>query len=798
MIPKKIFNIRQFLLLGGDRKLKIKVLNRHDRRRKVSDDFYKVLLIRSIYFILGVISTQGRILGDCTPFGVSLASSVPRRYSVSTIIGIFFGYFCSSEFGRGIGYITSIIIIIAIKWTLSEVIRVKKYKIYIPMVCFVPMLAIGTIVNYPGEFSINYFYMVLTEALIAAVSAYFFDRTFKIIFSGTLLALDISQMRYVLVSLFITILSLSTVTVYKLSVGRIVSIVIILLSAYCMGVYGGSVSGALAGAMFGLSSFGMAYISGVYAFGGMFSGMCSSLGGKIPVGISFLLCGIIYLFSIPVASGTVMISTYEMIFGVIGFLLIPQRIIAVTERLFSRYVKSHRDNRTESNFIEEKNGYISETIKWISDIPESVIPKVSLSSNFELENICMKSVYSICGECKLRMLCWDKDGDSAGRYFGSIISDIIGSQDNKTKQYECSVSKRCKKLEKIIKNIKISKNNFFAGSEAKKRAEEIREGMSEKFSLAEALLGYAYEGISTNNIEDEEIGRKIKKFLSKYGIETVRAECRFTSAERIFIEIEVMKVKNKNLFSRKILSDISLICGRYMDEPIVIDIENRTIIRIPERAMYEIDTYVSRHACNNGKFCGDCCSYFKDGSGKFSVVISDGMGTGGRAATDGAVTSGIIERLIKLRVEPSSAVKIANLSILGKSENESLTAVDVMTIDLFSGEAEFIKAGAPLTFVKRGDKINKIDTSSLPIGIFNETNMSISKMNLNDDDLILMVSDGVTDVGIDWVKYELENLKNYSLKELSERILRMTLEKRISENDDDITVATMRIKRNNL
>ena len=39
--------------------------------------------------------------------------------------------------------------------------------------------------------------------------------------------------------------------------------------------------------------------------------------------------------------------------------------------------------------------------------------------------------------------------------------------------------------------------------------------------------------------------------------------------------------------------------------------------------------------------------YFYDGKGHFIMILSDGMGTGGRAAVDGAMASGLMARLLK-------------------------------------------------------------------------------------------------------------------------------------------------------
>ena len=51
---------------------------------------------------------------------------------------------------------------------------------------------------------------------------------------------------------------------------------------------------------------------------------------------------------------------------------------------------------------------------------------------------------------------------------------------------------------------------------------------------------------------------------------------------------------------------------------------------------FQAELAIAQHVCNNGSLCGDHCTYFNDGLGRMVMIVSDGMGSGGRAAVDGA------------------------------------------------------------------------------------------------------------------------------------------------------------------
>ena len=82
----------------------------------------------------------------------------------------------------------------------------------------------------------------------------------------------------------------------------------------------------------------------------------------------------------------------------------------------------------------------------------------------------------------------------------------------------------------------------------------------------------------------------------------------------------------------------------------------------------------------------------------------------------------------------------------------------------------------------------------MPIGILSDANISFEKFNLQAGDFIIMFSDGITDIGEDWI-CDIIKSKNYeNAKELSKRIVKKGIEIRKTNNhDDDITCIAMEL-----
>ena len=77
--------------------------------------------------------------------------------------------------------------------------------------------------------------------------------------------------------------------------------------------------------------------------------------------------------------------------------------------------------------------------------------------------------------------------------------------------------------------------------------------------------------------------------------------------------------------------------------PCVSDAGETCRLQMCQRPAYDVARGFSQYSARNGAFCGDSACVFADGSGRLVAVLSDGMGTGGRAAVDGAMTCAMAE-----------------------------------------------------------------------------------------------------------------------------------------------------------
>ena len=104
-----------------------------------------------------------------------------------------------------------------------------------------------------------------------------------------------------------------------------------------------------------------------------------------------------------------------------------------------------------------------------------------------------------------------------------------------------------------------------------------------------------------------------------------------------------------------------------------------------------------------------------------------------------------MERFLEAGFQKEKAFAMVNGAIASQNAGCNLTTLDVCAVNLLTGDAEFIKAGAAPSYVKRGNRVDEVEADTLPLGSMEELSPMTQVLKLADTDMLIMVSDGVSD-----------------------------------------------------
>ena len=196
------------------------------------------------------------------------------------------------------------------------------------------------------------------------------------------------------------------------------------------------------------------------------------------------------------------------------------------------------------------------------------------------------------------------------------------------------------------------------------------------------------------------------------------------------------------------------------------------------------------------KVSGDRGSYFKTDSGVLCVILSDGMGTGSEAAKESAEIVGILEKFLRSGADPAVAMKLLNSVMLlrGGDDSWGYATVDLMCVDLFSGETCFYKYGATPSYVMNSGRIRRIKGETLAAGLNlgDGEAPDLVRMRLRPGSTAVIASDGViVDEDDGWLKTLLQK-SGEDMKSLAKATLKEAEQQYGAE--DDMTVVTVRVE----
>ena len=146
-------------------------------------------------------------------------------------------------------------------------------------------------------------------------------------------------------------------------------------------------------------------------------------------------------------------------------------------------------------------------------------------------------------------------------------------------------------------------------------------------------------------------------------------------------------------------------------------------------------------------------------------------------------------------------MQMINGSLIAGGESQNMSTLDICQIDLYTGVCEFNKIGSAPSYIKRENLIEQISARNLPLGVFYEMDMEVTRRRLVDGDYVIMMSDGLLDALSQGIGEEIlpEMLGRIQLKnpnEIAGHILNFCIGQSKGRVRDDMTVLVIGIWEN--
>jgi len=727
--------------------------------------------------ICGYLAARATVYPGIHPFGLALASGINSSYFISATIGAVFGSFGAST-GAIFRYTAALFAIVSVRYLLSNYESRLGKPIWSAILCIGVTVLTGSVT---ATVSFTDSLPVFAEGILAGCAAYFISSS-KDIFPLRLHAPSESETAGAIVLTNILLMGLYPIEFSDISLGRLSGVGLILAAARYGKTAGGAIAGVTASIALLLSGGGIMNCLAL-AVGGVFAGLFHSL-PKIAGAFVLLLSTTVLMITTGNTEQTVL-TLFETGLGCILYLLLPKRICVILSGIFSPEAATPTLEGMQIS-LRNRLRNASEAIYDVTQTVDEVAERLRRINSPSFEQAVALVEKDACVGCCLRLECWETRKSNTVSSLVNACSQIKRGGDNTVlnDKYEMG----CLRPDKVWDSLSKRYSAYLSRTDAEKRLQNIQGVVSDQFcGISDMLYELSCE-FDDATCFDIPAAAKVSAALGDLGITVSECGCIKDKAGRMRFEMRIPLV-SENINRGDIVACLEEICGRPFSAPKVIRGEDYLSVSVSEKPRLSAEVGLYQHPDDSPThISGDSANYFFDERSRLCMVLSDGMGTGGRAAVDGALLSGLLTRLISAGFSADCALKISNSAMLFRSSDESMATADITSIDLNNGTVEMYKAGAAPTLVRKKGRTGKAESHSLPAGILREIAFDHASIPLDDGDIILMMSDGAVADGTDWICAELEDWGDGSAAALANRIAEGAARRCREKHTDDITV----------
>ncbi|EOU1471652.1 stage II sporulation protein E [Clostridium perfringens] len=734
------------------------------------------------------------------PFGLAYLIAITnyeRKYILSSSLGVIVGYI--TLFNKVSNFSAYIIISTIVTIISMSKLNKKARNITSFIIVFSGLFVYGVLVG-SSDIILHLIGAISVTALVFPIY-YVVSYTLKCIEEiNTQHFFSIDEIVSIELFICLLIVGIGTLSINDISFRNIAAILFIIALAFISDTNMGAGAGITMGIILGFATGNLMESIAIYGACGLVAGIFRE-SGKLFTALSFNIIFVIVTLYSGVFNN---ISFIEALVGTGIFLLIPKKIYNKISLEINKDKKV--GHFSEVRFAEIKDE-LTERLKDFTEVL-SIMGKslnnlvgndklaIKNKGNALVENLSDRT----CSDCDMRYMCWKRELHQTYNAF----SDLIRNYENNSGAFPHELEKKCIKKYALVKNLEDIMNIYMVNETLKSRLGEGRKILSNHINNMSVTISEIVDEFGNELHLCTDVEKSIKKSLLKYGINFGSLICYNDKNGRIKIKMQMENCMGSQTCIKTVLPIISETIGKNMSigsEGCNINSKNNMCeIVIEEAPKYHINSHVAVATKEGEKFTGDSYSYGRTKDGNYITVISDGMGSGPEAGLESKVSVEIIEKFMEVGFDEKIAIDAVNAIMSIKfSEDEKFSTLDMNKIDLYTGNAKFMKVGAIESFIKRGNKVEVINSNTLPFGVLEEPDVDTVEKQVSNGDVIVSISDGILDVKNDgsfdttWLIEFLKSTKYRQPKDLSIAILEKAKELSGGKAKDDMTVVVSKV-----
>lgn len=747
-------------------------------------------LIRAI---LCFVLAGAEIFGDYAPFALAMtAASGAGAGGVFALLGGCLGYLAFRGFVDALAYVAACILTFAVGFAFND-INLSRQGWFMPVMA----VLLGGVTGFVHRSEVlgqstQVIFFVMELGLIA-VGAYFYR-----------LALSPweKQQEDVLTPRQITgffllgctlLISLAEVRFWDaVSLGCAAGGLICMIAAWKMGPGAGAAVGVVIGLAMDLSLGQAGRYAVAFALAGVLSGGVRKR-GKLPAVLLFVLANGAVFFG-GGFFGTDHSILYEVFIAAVVFMVLPEGLLSRIEL----HLKQERPGDREANewareSAKEKLTNTANAFRELYDGLRTSFRRVA-PNDADFSSVFHRAANRVCVRCALRDCCWQREYATTMNALNDALPAMMKRGRGEMEDFPSHFRTRCLNFQALLANANEELTALRYRRQFQSRAREGREAVCRQYGLFARALDEVVRKMDEKQVFDPRREKQVSRYLATLGI-AAQARVWYDGSGRLVLEVvgselDVLKQDGE----REKLSGILQVS---LDEEEQQNKNGVVHLRWRQAEPLMAVAGVSAQKKEGQTVSGDAGAWFKSEDGGLYVLLCDGMGSGREAHRESTLAIRLLEKFLRTGMEPEEALNTLNSALAMRGDEEvGFTTVDLLRLDLFTGEAGFYKLGAAPTYVRRKGSVSRVTGTTLPAGLnAGGAGPDVSKIRLEVGDSVVMVSDGVVSPEQDgWLKQILAVYDGCDPKSLAADLIRIGTEHEGAADDRTAVVLTIKAR----
>lgn len=755
-----------------------------------------------LYAAAGYLLAVATIVGEIYPFGVAYfaaLAAIDRRRMALQVIPVFVGYLVA--LGSNCIVYGAILLLLLLFFTVYPPTR-KKPRFILPVIVFsISIVVRGLFLVFTG-ISDFLLLIIFSESILAAVLSIIF-----LLALGAFQRLSMADKlkREEILCTFLLavalILGLHSIVIFGFSLSEVALRFFVLMAALLAGPGGGAAAGALGGVIPSLATAVSPSAIGIYAFSGLLAGAFQRF-GRIGVILGFILGNMILSFYL-INSSLLWMAALASLIAAALLLITPKGLLFRIQELYQPAIGTSarpQPRQQHDAYATKRLGDIGDKLQSIKHVLKAMdrekAPREEKNIQSILRHICNK----VCAGCSLRDMCWESDFYQTYRDVMVMFAAVERSGVVTTKDAPKAFVRRCTHHKEMVATINCLAELYQKSDYWQRQIDSSRTLAMGQLDNTIHLLTRVGNSLDAYRDFREMVNSKLAPALRAKGLPVEQVIVREVGEKNLDLHLRARRCKGAGDCGLVIVNTIRELAAKEYHPAQVVCGDGKKgdacYCRFFQAGSGDTVTGSLQLAKAGSLVCGDRKDDFLLAEARHAFIISDGMGSGEKARHEADLTVELVRDVLQCGFDERFAATVVNYLLLMKQEEEMFATVDLCVIDLYHGEAEFIKLGAAPSYLCTKDGVRTISGNSLALGSDEEVVTFREKVRRGD--VIVMVSDGIFATGVSeeemdvWLARTVEDSRREEPRIIAERIISGAVAFSGGQPKDDMTVmATM-------